>query len=101
MTRTDKVVGLAATLILLFTLTSAPAQAQFAGVGGGGLGGGGLGGGGLGGGDMMTQMAPMLNVMKAKMGKRKFGKMMKNMGQFRKMMMRQQRGAGIPGGPRA
>ncbi len=55
MTRTDKVVGLAATLILLFTLTSAPAQAQFAGVGGGGLGGGGLGGGGLGGGDMQPR----------------------------------------------
>ena len=97
MTRTDKVVGLAATLILLFTLTSAPAQAQFAGVGGGGLGGGGLGGGGLGGDDMMTQMAPMLNVMKAKMGKRKFGKMMKTMGPMATQMM-QNGGGGFGGG---
>jgi hypothetical protein len=101
MTGNNKVVGLAATLMLVFTLTSAPAQAQFAGLGGGGLGGGGLGGGGFGaggpgGGDMMTQMAPMLNMMKAKMGKRKFGQMMKTMGPMATQMM--QNGGGF-GGP--
>ena len=45
----------AATLLLLFTLTSMPAKAQFGGFGGGG-----------GGEDMMTQMAPMPEMMKAK-----------------------------------
>ena len=69
MTGADKVVCQAATLLLLFTLTSAPARAQFAGLGGGG-----------GGSDMMTQMAPMLEMMKAKMGKRRFGMMMQTMG---------------------
>src|SRR6202048_4335085 len=69
MTGADKVVCKAATLLLLFTLTSMPAKAQFAGFGGGG-----------GGGDMMTQMAPMLEMMKAKMGKRRFGMMMQTMG---------------------
>ncbi len=47
MTGADRVVCQAATLLLLFTLTTGPAKAQFAGFGGGG------------GGDMMTQMAPM------------------------------------------
>ena len=59
MTGADKVVCQAATLLLLFALTTAPAKAQFAGLGGDG------------GGDMMTQMAPMLEMMKAKMGKRR------------------------------
>ena len=36
MTGADKVVCQAATPLLLFTLTSAPAKAQFAGLGGGG-----------------------------------------------------------------
>ena len=67
MTGADKVVCQAATLLLLFTLTSTPAKAQFAGGGGGGQ-------------DMMTQMAPMLEMMKAKMGKRRFGTMMQTMG---------------------
>ncbi len=62
MTGADKVVCQAATSLLLFTLTTVPAKAQFAGLGGGG------------GGDMMTQMAPMLEMMKAKMGKRRFGR---------------------------
>jgi hypothetical protein len=47
MTGAGKVVCQATTLLLLFTLTTMPAKAQFAGLGGGG------------GGDMMTQMAPM------------------------------------------
>jgi len=66
MTGADKVVCQAATMLLLFALTTMPAKAQFAGLGGGE--------------DMMTQMAPMLEMMKAKMGKRRFGMMMQTMG---------------------
>src|ERR1700735_270891 len=62
-----------AVLLLLFALTSMPAKAQF--------------GGGAGGGDMMTQMAPMLEMMKAKMGKRRFGHMMQTMGPMMSGMM--------------
>jgi hypothetical protein len=76
MTGADKVVCQAATLPILFTLTSAPAKAQFAGFGGGG-----------GGGDMMTQMAPMLEMMKAKMGKRRFAMLIQTMGPMMSQMM--------------
>ena len=69
MTGADKVVCQAATLLLLFTLTTMPAKAQFGGFGGGGAAA-----------NMMTQMAPMLEMMKAKMGKRRFGMMMQTMG---------------------
>ena len=75
MTGTDKMVCQAATLLLLFTLTSMPAKAQFTGFGGGG------------GEDMMTQMAPMLEMMKAKMGKRRFAMMMQTMGPMMGRMM--------------
>ena len=85
MTGADKVVCQAATLLLLFTLTSMPAKAQFAGIGGGG-----------GGEDMMTQMAPMLEMMKARMGKRRFGMMMQTMGPMMSGMM--ERGGGGLGG---
>jgi hypothetical protein len=93
MTRADKVVCQAATLALLLTLTTGPAKAQFAGFGGGG-------------GDMMTQMAPMLEMMKAKMGKRRFGIMMQTMGPMMSQMMEgggggfggMLGGGGIPGG---
>src|SRR6202795_4267140 len=85
MTGADKVVCQAATLLLLFALTTAPAKAQFAGLGGGG-----------GGGDMMTQMAPMLEMMKAKMGKRRFAMLMQPMGPMMSQMM--EGGGGIPGG---
>src|SRR5258708_27656604 len=74
MTGADKVVCQAATLLLLFTLTSMPAKAQFLG-------------GGSGGEDMMTQMAPMLEMMKAKMGKRRFAMMMQTMGPMMSHMM--------------
>ena len=74
MTGADKVVCQAATLLLLFTLTTMPAKAQFAGGGGGGE-------------DMMTQMAPMLEMMKAKMGKRRFAMMMQTMGPMMGRMM--------------
>ena len=94
MTGADKVVCQAATLLLLFTLTAMPAKAQFAGLGGGG-----------GGGDMMTQMAPMLEMMKAKMGKRRFAMMMQTMGPMMSRMMEgggglggMMGGGGIPGG---
>ena len=94
MTGADKVVCQAATLLLLFTLTAVPAKAQFAGLSGGG-----------GGGDMMTQMAPMLEMMKAKMGKRRFALMMQTMGPMMSRMMEggggfngMMGGGGIPGG---
>jgi hypothetical protein len=95
MTGADKVVCQAAAVLLLFTLTSAPAKAQFGGFGGGG-----------GGGDMMTQMAPMLEMMKAKMGKRRFGMLMQTMGPMMSQMMEgggggfggMLGGGGIPGG---
>ena len=83
MTGADKVVCQAATLLLLFTLTSAPAKAQFAGLGAGG------------GGDMMTQMAPMLEMMKAKMGKRRFAMMMQTMGPMMSQMMEGGGGGGV------
>ena len=75
MTGAGKVVCQIATLLLLFTLTSMPAKAQFGGAGGGG------------GQDMMTQMAPMLELMKAKMGKRRFAMMMRTMGPMMSRMM--------------
>jgi hypothetical protein len=96
MTRADKLACWAATLLLLFTLSTVPAKAQFGGFGGGG-----------GGGDMMTQMAPMLEMMKAKMGKRRFGAMMQTMGPMMSRMMQNGGGGfggmlggggGIPGG---
>jgi hypothetical protein len=94
MTRVDKAVYLAATLLLLFTLTTMPARAQFVGFGGGG------------GEDMMTQMAPMLEMMKAKMGKRRFATMMQTMGPMMGRMMEGgggglgsiMNGGGMPGG---
>ena len=93
MTGADKVVCQAATLLLLLTLTSMPAKAQFAGFGSGG-----------GGQDMMTQMAPMLELMKAKMGKRRFAAMMQTMGPMMSRMMENgggfggMMGGGIPTG---
>ena len=72
MTRVEKIMCQAATLLLLFSFTSAPAKAQLAGFGGG---------------DTMTQMAPMLEMMKAKMGKRRFASMMQTMGPMMEGMM--------------
>ncbi|MBR0875650.1 hypothetical protein ABIF65_008277 [Bradyrhizobium japonicum] len=71
----DKVICQAAAVLLLFSISSAPAKAQF------------LGGGGAGGEDMMTQMAPMLEMMKAKMGKRRFAMLMQTMGPMMSRMM--------------
>jgi hypothetical protein len=79
----DKVICQAAAVFLLFAMTSAPAKAQFGGMMGGG-----------GGEDMMTQMAPMLEMMKARMGKRRFAMMMQTMGP----MMDGSGGGGLGGG---
>ena len=80
----DKVICQAAAVLLLFSISSAPARAQF------------LGGGGAGGEDMMTQMAPMLEMMKAKMGKRRFAMLMQTMGPMMSRMM-ENGGGGIGG----
>jgi hypothetical protein len=80
----DKVICQVAAVFLLFAVTSAPANAQF----------GGMMGGGGGGEDMMTQMAPMLEMMKAKMGKRRFAMMMQTMGP---MMSGMTEGGGMGG----
>ena len=71
----DKVICQAAAVLLLFSISSTPAKAQF------------LGGGGAGGEDMMAQMAPMLEMMKAKMGKRRFAMLMQTMGPMMSRMM--------------
>ncbi|WP_439371630.1 hypothetical protein ACRQ5Q_39505 [Bradyrhizobium sp. PMVTL-01] len=80
----DKVICQAAVVLLLFSMSSVPAKAQF------------LGGGGAGGQDMMTQMAPMLEMMKAKMGKRRFAMLMQTMGPMMSRMM--ENGGGGLGG---
>ena len=81
----DKVICQAAMVFFLFALTSVPAKAQF-----------GFGGGG--GEDMMTQMAPMLEMMKAKMGKRRFAMLMQTMGPMMSQMMEGGGGFGAIGG---
>jgi hypothetical protein len=76
MTNAGRMMGRAAALIVLAAVMIAPAKAQIAGLGGGD-----------GGQDMMTQTAPMLNMMKAKMGKRRFGTLMQTMGPMMGNMM--------------
>lgn len=80
----DKVICQAAVVLLLFSISSVPAKAQFAGLGG------------AGGEDMMTQMAPVLEMMKAKMGKRRFAMLMQTMGPMMGRMM--ENGGGGMGG---
>lgn len=80
----DKVICQAAAVLLLFSISSVPAKAQF------------LGGGGAGGEDMMIQMAPVLEMMKAKMGKRRFAMLMQTMGPMMSRMM--ENGGGGMGG---
>ena len=82
----DKVICQAAAVLLLLSVASTPAKAQFAG----------FGGGSAGGEDMMTQMAPMLEMMKAKMGKRRFAMLMQTMGPMMSRMM--ENGGGLGGG---
>ena len=83
MTGADKIVCQAAALLVLFALTLTPAKAQF--------------GGGGGGQDMMTQMAPMLEMMKAKMGKKRFGALMQTMGPMMSRMTENGGGGGLGG----
>jgi hypothetical protein len=85
----DKVICQAVAVLLLFSITSTPARAQFAGLGGGG---------GAGGQDMMTEMAPMLEMMKAKMGKRRFAGLMQTMGPMMSRMMESGGFGGMMGG---
>lgn len=80
----DKVICQAAAVLLLFSISSVPAKAQFAGLGGAGRE------------DMMTQMAPMLEMMKAKMGKRRFAMLMQTMGPMMSRMM-ENGGGGLEG----
>ena len=82
----DKVICQAAAVLLLFSVASPPAKAQLAGFGGS-----------AGGEDMMTQMAPMLEMMKAKMGKRRFAMLMQTMGPMMSRMM--ENGGGGFGAP--
>ena len=72
MTRIHKLLGAAFGALMLVATATAPAKAQFAGNGDQ---------------DMMTQMAPMLNMMKAKMGKKRFGMLMQTMGPMMSKMM--------------
>ena len=88
MKRADKVIGGAVALLLL-VMVSAPANAQLNGF---------MGGNGTGGGDMMTQMAPMLEMMKARMGKRRFAALMQTMGPMMSQMMQNGGGFGGMGG---
>ncbi|WP_024515926.1 hypothetical protein [Bradyrhizobium sp. Tv2a-2] len=91
MKRADRLVAGATALLLLLTFTAAPANAQLAGFMGGG-------GSGAGGEDMMTQMAPMLEMMKAKMGKKRFAALMQTMGPMMGQMMQNGGGLGGMGG---
>jgi hypothetical protein len=88
MTGADKLICRAAALFVLLALTVVPAKAQF----------GGFGGGGGSQEDMMTQMAPMLEMMKAKMGKKRFGAMMQTMGPMMSQMMQGGGGGFAPEG---
>ena len=78
----DKVLYAAAGVVLLAAVSATPAKAQF--------------GGGSGGEDMMTQMAPMLEMMKARMGKRRFAQLMQTVGPMMSNMM--DNGGGLGGG---
>jgi hypothetical protein len=77
MTKLAKIAGPAALVAVL--AFAAPAQAQFAG-------------GGM---EQMQQFAPMLEMMKQKMGKRRFGQLMQTMGP---MMAQMAGGSGAMGG---
>jgi hypothetical protein len=65
-------------IVLALGLSPAPAKAQFDGLGGFG---------GQGGGDMMTTMEPMLEMMKKRMGKKRFAQLMQTVGPMASQMM--------------
>lgn len=81
MTGIHKLMGHAAVLALLVAFAPVPAKAQLGGDG-----------------DMMQQMAPMLEMMKAKMGKRRFAKLMQTMGPMMSGMMENGGFSGMMGG---
>jgi hypothetical protein len=87
MKRADRLLGGAAALLFLLMVSVAPANAQLAGFMGSS--------GDAGAEDMMTQMAPMLNLMKAKMGRKRFAALMQTMGPMMSQMM--QNGGGFGG----
>lgn len=70
MTRSRTLLGAAAVLTLVCAVAASPAKAQFGGDT-----------------DMMTQFAPMLEMMKAKMGKKRFAKLMQTVGPMMSNMM--------------
>ncbi len=82
MTRSRLFLSAAAALALASVVAVAPARAQF-------------GGGDT---DMMTQFAPMLEMMKAKMGKKRFAKLMQTVGPVMSNMMEGEGGSGGFGG---
>lgn len=85
MSGTIKTMCQAAALVLLLAVAAtAPAKAQFGGNGGGE--------------DMMTQFAPMLEMMKAKMGKKRFAMLMQTAGPMMGKMMEGGGGFGGLGG---
>jgi hypothetical protein len=87
MKRTWKLVLPIVAGLILSTNLSRPAHAQFGGGSGGGF-------------EQMQQMAPMLNMMKKKLGKKRFAKLMQTMGPMMSKMMDGQGGGfgGMGGG---
>lgn len=71
----------AAALALACAVAASPAKAQFGGDA-----------------DMMTQFAPMLDMMKAKMGKKRFAKLMQTVGPVMSDMMDSGGTGGLAGG---
>ena len=80
MTKFTKLAGPLA-IVAALAFTSAPAKAQFGGMGM----------------DNMEQMAPMIEMMKQRMGKKRFGQLMQTMGPMMEKMMANQ-GGGFGGG---
>jgi hypothetical protein len=80
MTRFTKLAGPLA-IVAALAFTSAPAKAQFGGMGM----------------ENMEQMAPMIEMMKQRMGKKRFGQLMQTMGPMMERMMANQ-GGGFGGG---
>jgi hypothetical protein len=80
MTKFTKLAGPLA-IVAALAFTSAPAKAQFGGMGM----------------DNMEQMAPMIEMMKQRMGKKRFAQLMQTMGPMMERMMANQ-GGGLGGG---
>jgi hypothetical protein len=81
MSRIGRLMRGAVALALLLMVAPIPARAQFGGSG-----------------DMMQQMAPMLEMMKAKMGKRRFARLMQTVGPMMSGMMENGGLGGMMGG---